>query len=352
MFASQLLGLVLLAHPLDIGYLRIDSTGNTITVALDLEVTVAAQMIAVEPAAMDANTTRTRAQDLASSTYRLAPITTDAGACAWKASAAALYDRTASMTGAAECPEGASTIRWELPFIEKMPPTFQLLVKAHGQDGERMKIVDQRAPVLELDNVSVDRSFSELVWSGAAHIGATPEEWHDDQGFKLPEGIDHVLFLLALLLAGGTVLQLIGIASGFTIGHSVTLALAALDVIRPPAALIEPLVALTIAFAALEAFTQKFARHRWKIATTFGLIHGFAFATALTELDLSGSRMVKSLFGYNLGVELGQIFFVLLFSAPILWLHKKPLASKLIVRSAAASIFVAGLYWFVDRTFV
>jgi HupE/UreJ protein len=317
------------AHPLDIGYLRIDADGRTVKVALDLEVTVA---------------------ELAKTAYQSAPIVTDAGECVWTKAGAEINRRTATLTGEAECPPGARRLRWNLPFLASMPAKFELFVKAHVFRNEHVGIVDRGTSVVELSGKRGELGFGDLVRSGIAHIGAAPEEWRDTGGFKLPEGIDHILFLLALLLAGGTLRKLLGVATGFTLGHSITLTLAAFDVIRPPASLIEPLIALTIVGAAVEAYSGKLARHRWKIATAFGLIHGFAFASALTELELSGSRMVKALFAYNLGVELGQVAFVLLLSIPILKLHAHPSTARLIVRGAATAIFMAGVYWFVERT--
>src|SRR5262249_12292133 len=156
----------------------------------------------------------------------------------------------------------------------------QLLVKA----GDRAAIVDRDAPVLELEADAPEIRFRDFVWTGIEHIGAAPSEW---RGPKLPDGIDHILFVLALLLAGGSLAQLAATASGCTIGHSITLALATLDIVRPPASVIEPLIALTIAITAAEVFRPRPARHRWKIATGFGLIHGFGFAGALRQLDLS-----------------------------------------------------------------
>jgi hypothetical protein len=240
--------------------------------------------------------------------------------------------------------------------MTKLATTFQLLVKVKGIGDDRALIVDRTSAVLDLgageDAGDAPSGFGGFVWSGIEHIGAAPGQWReDDGGFKLADGIDHILFLLALLLGGGTLLQLIGIATGFTLGHSITLALAALDIVRIPAEVIEPLVALTIALAALEAFSGKLKEHRWKIATGFGLIHGFAFAFALTELELSTGEMVSSLFGYNLGVELGQVAIVILVAPLVMLLHRKQPAGDIVVKVLASGIFVAGMYWFFTRVF-
>jgi len=186
------------------------------------------------------------------------------------------------------------------------------------------------------------------VWTGIEHIGAAPGQWHDATGWKLPDGLDHILFLIALMLVGGRLARTLGIVSGFTLGHSITLALSALHIVRPPAQLIEPLIALSIALVAAEAFLGRFDGHRWKVASCFGLIHGFGFATALHQLDLSTGDLISALFGYNLGVELGQITIVLA-TAPLILYVQRHRRFHPIVRGLAAAICVAGIAWFVQR---
>jgi hypothetical protein len=154
------------------------------------------------------------------------------------------------------------------------------------------------------------------------------------------------------MLGGGRLLQLIGIASGFTLGHSITLAIAALGLMRPPGFIFEPLIALSIALVAVEALTGRFARHRWKIAAGFGLIHGFGFANALTELDLSTRGMVVALFGYNLGVEIGQLAIVLIAAPLVLLVRRSERFGGYLVKVPACGILVLGMYWFVERIMI
>jgi hypothetical protein len=338
------------AHPLDLGFLRIDARESVVSIELDLESGVAAGLAGVGDLVLIPE----RAEALAGLTYRSTPIRSDAGDCTWLPGvSAAVVDKSVRQTARAQCPAGAKTLRWEFPWMAKLAPTFQLLIKVKTADDERALIVDRASPVLDLGSADdAPSGFGEFVWSGIEHIGATPGQWQDDDGgFQLADGIDHILFLLALLLGGGTLLQLIGIATGFTLGHSITLALAALDIVRIPAEVIEPLVALTIALAALEAFSGKLKAHRWKIATGFGLVHGFAFAFALTELELSTGELAGALFGYNLGVELGQVAIVIIVAPLIMLLQRKPDVANIVVKSIASLIFVAGMYWFFTRVF-
>ncbi|HEX7836749.1 MAG TPA: HupE/UreJ family protein, partial [Kofleriaceae bacterium] len=337
------------AHPLDIGYLRITTDGDAVSVALDLHVNAAARLIGADPAAMDASTARRRATELAEATFRGAPLTTALGPCRWTAAAAAAVDQTASITSSAACPGPVRAIRWDFPFIRqaRVSPTFQVLVQARLAGESKVAIVDRTRPSLELAATGAI-GLSAFVWTGVEHIGAAPDQWHGPNGWKLPDGIDHILFLLALMLAGGTLARILGIVSGFTLGHSITLALSALHVVRPPAQLIEPLIALSIALVAAEAFAGRFEGHRWKVASGFGLIHGFGFATALHQLDLSTSDLVSALLGYNLGVELGQVAIVLATAPLILYLQRHRRLHP-IVRALAAAIFLAGIYWFFQR---
>jgi len=320
-------------------------------VELELDVDGAALALRVDPAALTSSALSPRAQDLARATYALAPITTDAGPCTWAGAVASRDGRTIRISDTATC-SGEGPRRWMFPLITqtRISPTFELMVKETIAGTERVTVVDRYGPQIELGAASsASYGFSEFVWSGVQHIGAAPSEWHDDRGVKLPDGIDHILFLLALILGGGTLLQLIGIASGFTVGHSITLALAAIGVVRPPPSVIEPLIALSIAFVAVEAITGLWKKHRWKIATFFGLVHGFGFANALAGLDLSTEQMVKALFGFNLGVELGQLILMVVIVPLVFLAHRDKRLEPYVIRGLGGLVFLAGIYWFVAR---
>ncbi len=339
------------AHPLDMGYLRITQDGDAVAVTLDLDAKAAALLLG-QPA-VDAAAVQAGAAALAEASYARAPITTGAGPCRWGTASATLADRTVTIASTATC-TGPGERRWAVPFVseQRISPRFELLVKETHGGTERLTLVDPTVAVLVLGATTsaAGVGFFDFVRSGVEHIGVAPGQWRDADGdLQLPDGIDHILFLIGLMLGGGLLLQLVGIASGFTLGHSITLALAALGVARPPSSVIEPLIALSIALVAVEAFTGRFAAHRWKIATGFGLIHGFGFANALTELDLSTRGMVTALFGYNLGVELGQVVIVLVVAPLILLAHRDPRFGRYVVKGLASGIFGLGMYWFIER---
>jgi hypothetical protein len=339
------------AHPADVGYLRIDVDGRTAATVLDLDVNLAAALVGVDPHAVDDAGIRARAAQLAAATHARTPIVADGTACTWAGATAELHGRTIRLADRARCAAPIHVLRWELPFTAHTSTTFQLLVKVRGLGDEHAAVVDRAHPAVD---VTGSLGLLDFVTTGIAHIGVAPSEWRDadpdddDGGLRLPDGIDHILFVLALLLAGGTIRQLAGTATGFTAGHTITLALATLGVVRPPAALIEPLIALSIVLVAAEAVTGKLPAQRWKVATAFGLIHGFGFARALDGLDLSTANTIKALFGYNLGVELGQLAIVVVV-APLVLLARTYPRGRLATRTAAALIVVAGLYWFIER---
>lgn len=191
--------------------------------------------------------------------------------------------------------------------------------------------------------------FGEYIHLGIAHIGATVSEWYGPQGFHLPDGIDHILFLVALALGSGTLWQTLKTATGFTLGHSFTLALAALGVVHPPSRWIEPAIALSIAYLAAESLFHLNTRQRWKIAAAFGLIHGFGFASTLPELSANRVQMLKELLGFNLGVEIGQIIILLALVPIIASMRQEPLLHKYGLRSCSVAVLGIGLYWFVVR---
>src|SRR5437763_105329 len=124
-------------------------------------------------------------------------------------------------------------------------------------------------------------------------------------------GPDHLLFLVGLLLLGGSFRQLAWVVTAFTVAHSITLSLAALNIVSPPARLVEPAIALSIVYVGADNLLIKGGRDvRAWIAFAFGFIHGFGFANVLREMDLPARALGWSLFAFNIGVEAGQLLVV------------------------------------------
>jgi hypothetical protein len=162
-------------------------------------------------------------------------------------------------------------------------------------------------------------------------------------------GWDHLLFLLGLILVGGRVRALVGVVTAFTVAHSLTLALAALGAWAPSPRVVEPLIALSIAYVGVENWFVRDASRRWRITFPFGLVHGFGFAGALREIALPRARLPVALVSFNVGVELGQLAVLALALPVVLAARRAPWFGARGVEVVSAAIAVAGLALFVAR---
>jgi hydrogenase/urease accessory protein HupE len=173
-------------------------------------------------------------------------------------------------------------------------------------------------------------------------------------------GPDHLLFLLGLLLLGGSVWRLATIVTAFTLGHSVTLSVAALDLVRVSPALVEPAIALSIVVVGVDNLLVRQRRvvtspsatvdiRPW-LAAAFGLIHGFGFAAVLREVGLPPGALGWSLAAFNVGVELGQLVVVAVAVALLAAIRRYDvvLAERCAV-IGSVGVIAAGLYWFAQR---
>lgn len=167
----------------------------------------------------------------------------------------------------------------------------------------------------------------------------------------LPLGLDHILFILGLYLLNSGVKDIITQATLFTIAHSITLGMAMTGMVKAVPIVVEPLIALSIAFIAVEnILTAKMNIWRMIIVFLFGLIHGLGFAGALNDIGLPENRFWVSLFSFNIGVELGQIA-VVAFAYILIgrwWSHKEWYRSRIVV-PASCLIGITALYWTIER---
>lgn len=165
-------------------------------------------------------------------------------------------------------------------------------------------------------------------------------------------GPDHILFIIGLLLMGGTLLRLLSIVTAFTLAHSITLSLAALSVINPPAQLIEPAIALSIVYVGIDnLMVGKSGRDvRAWIAFFFGFVHGFGFAGVLKEFGLPPQALGWSLFSFNFGVEIGQACIVAVVASLLAVLRKRsPTLSRRVMIVGSVCVIAAGAFWFIQR---
>jgi len=166
-------------------------------------------------------------------------------------------------------------------------------------------------------------------------------------------GPDHLLFLVGLLLLGGTIRRLALVVTSFTVAHSITLSLAALNIVTPPARIIEPAIALSIVYVGADNLLVHGGRDvRAWIAFAFGFIHGFGFANVLREMDLPARALGWSLFSFNLGVEIGQLLVVLVVASAFAALRaRSETAGRRLVFTGSIVVVAAGTFWFLQRVF-
>jgi hydrogenase/urease accessory protein HupE len=207
--------------------------------------------------------------------------------------------------------------------------------------GEQM--LDAAAPAfaMRLSETSTSAepppsSFGQFLWLGVEHIAT---------------GYDHLAFLLGLLIVGAHFRAVVKIITSFTIAHSITLALATLDLIRFPSTVIEPLIAASIMYVGIENIVTRKLERRWILAFVFGLVHGCGFATVLRELGIgaNGMGVLQPMLGFNLGVELGQLALAAIV-LPIIWkLQQRESVHRRCVAVCSILITLAGGYWLLAR---
>lgn len=181
---------------------------------------------------------------------------------------------------------------------------------------------------------------------------ASPVMTYLKMGFThiLPEGLDHILFVLGLFLLGSNSKSLLKQITAFTVAHSITLALATLGVVHLPGRFIEPVIALSIAFVAAEnLFSKEVKPRRTVIVFLFGLVHGMGFAEVFADAGLRGSGLLTALLSFNVGVELGQLAVVAIALAAVGWFRKSERYRKFVVVPASLAIGFVALFWTVER---
>jgi hypothetical protein len=164
-------------------------------------------------------------------------------------------------------------------------------------------------------------------------------------------GYDHILFLISLLMLGGGLRYLLKVVTAFSISHSVTLFLAAFNIISVPSRLVEIAIALSIAYIASENLWRKQPKARWQLAFGFGLIHGLGFSSALQELELPRTNLLTSLGSFSIGIELGQFAIVLVIYLLLSYLRKFPW-DLTIRRLISVGVIMMSAIWLWERAVV
>jgi len=206
----------------------------------------------------------------------------------------------------------------------QQPELLSVLSAASPQDRFQLR-----------EEVDLLAQVGDFIWLGIEHIFV---------------GYDHIMFLAALIVIGSRLGQLVKIVSAFTVAHSITLILAALEVVTLPTRWVEAGIALSIAYVALENFWIQDSKHRWLLTFGFGFVHGFGFANVLRDLGLPSEGLVASLLAFNIGVEMGQIVIVAIMLPVVLLAARQGFQPRLI-QVASGIILLFGVGWFVERLF-
>jgi len=238
------------------------------------------------------------------------------------------------------CAEVPGRLTLALPMLGALAPGHRHLARVFRAGSAQVQVLDRAHATWTLDDsrpTSRAAALS-LAWSmlklGVEHILT---------------GADHLVFLFGLILVGGSLRSLVGVVSAFTLAHSITLALATLGIFSPSPRLVEPAIALSIAYVGFENLFVKDARGRWRITFPFGLIHGFGFAGALREIALPHALVPVALVCFNLGVEVGQLG-VLAVAVPLtVAARRAPWFGTRGVKILSAAIALGGLVLFVVR---
>ena len=200
--------------------------------------------------------------------------------------------------------------------------------------GEKSKVISAKTgkPLDWID------TFLDYIPVGFSHI--------------LPKGLDHILFVLGLLFLTPKVYPLLIQISIFTLAHTITLAISSLKIIDISSAIIEPLIAASIIYVAIENFfNSSLTKYRSIIIFFFGLLHGLGFASVLSSFGLPGTNFIWALVGFNIGVEIGQITIILAFYAILIyWIKTKNYYRKYISIPGSLIIALFGTFWLLERT--
>jgi hydrogenase/urease accessory protein HupE len=163
-------------------------------------------------------------------------------------------------------------------------------------------------------------------------------------------GYDHIAFLLVLIVIGLSTREVLKIITAFTVAHSITLLLAAMQIITLSSRLVELAIAFSICFVAIENLFKKKVNYRWIVTFVFGLIHGFGFASVLQELIVGKSNLIVSVVSFNAGVEIGQLM-IFLVMLPILYLLKNKIEFRKLTVGVSLAVFILGFTWLIERGF-
>ena len=332
------------AHPVPFSYLDLRLSGNGLEGALVAHIFDLGRDLNIEPASrlLDPATASRQSRAIADLFARRLSIIVDGRAI------------TPQWLGAEAVADRQSLrLRFRYP-LESAPGTVSVQAVLFPYDPEHktfLNVYERNA----LTQAILDSGRSRFeYYAGTAQGRFAVVRRFGPAGFEhILIGPDHLLFLVGLLLPGGSIRRLVIIVTAFTVAHTITLSLAALNIVTPPAHIIEPAIALSIVYVGADNLLRRGGRDvRVWIALAFGFIHGFGFAYVLREMDLPVRALGWSLLSFNVGVEIGQLLVVVAVASALAALRSRneAAAQRLAV---AGSVFVmgAGVFWYIQRVF-
>ena len=238
----------------------------------------------------------------------------------------------------------------------KLSIVFQNIIRGTAHPRINVLFPEEKSFTLDLTELR-DTAPGAKTEGSISPIGAAADGWSTfisylRQGFVhvVPRGLDHILFVLGLFLLSRTWKPLLAQVTTFTLAHSVTLALATLGFVKVSASIIEPVIAASITFVAVENIVHpRYTHWRLLVVFVFGLIHGLGFASALSDLDLPINSLAAGLVGFNVGVEGGQLAVISLAFLATAWLRDAARYRRWIVIPGSAAIAMLGVWWTVQR---
>ena len=244
------------------------------------------------------------------------------------------------------CPAAPRAVRVRLELLDELPYGHRHVARADAGAGPVEHVLFGANRELGIAGLP----------GGEAPVAKKSE--HEGAGFfgffrmgieHILFGYDHLVFLFGLVLVGGRLRALLLVVTAFTVAHSITLGLAVLGVWAPSGRIVEPIIALSVAYVGIENQLVKDAEKRWRITFPFGLVHGFGFAGALGEISLPRPEIPKALLAFNLGVEAGQLAVLAVVLPLLVQAQKRKWLEKRGVKILSLGIAALGLVWFVLR---
>ncbi|MCY1045061.1 HupE/UreJ family protein [Corallococcus sp. bb12-1] len=362
--ALLLLPLAALAHKPSDSYLHLDRAGDGFNGRWDVALRDLEEVLVLDAdgdGAITWSELRARQADVAG--YALARLKLSAQGAGCPLSPASPLRVVRHSDGAyavvdftAACPATPVALDVDYSLLFDRDPQHRGIVRV-GSDGAGEPLIlsaTRHTARVSLEGLSPWRRFGQMVHSGVEHIWA---------------GVDHLLFLLALLLPsvlrrdpttrrwvpvtdfGSAVKDVVKVVSAFTLAHSLTLSAASLGWVSLPSRLVESAIAASVIVAALNNVFPLMDRTRWMAAFALGLLHGFGFASVLADLELPAGSLAVTLFGFNVGVELGQLACVAVFLPVAYLLRGTPVYRRALLVGGSAVIALVACAWLAERAF-